>query len=485
MAIALVMVPFLLKHLGTDGYGLIGLMGVIVSFSSVADLGLRQALGRELSEKVASNDANGFRALSSTALALYLGIAVILIVVGWVLAPWFVTIFKVSDPLQNDAILLIRWYGSACLFLSFVTPVFTAGLQSFFRFDAINMVQTISGIVSGLLLFACISLLDFAPLFVWAFVTFSVLLLNLICLGALYKKWCYSGNLGYQYINWRELKPLAQLGGYMYILQLTLALSDRSDPLIVSSFFGTAGVAIYQTGARLSQVLKPVVLTLSTQVHPLTTRFHVLKQLDQQRKTLILGTRYTLLLGVFFSAGIMLFAEQFCQLWLYNSLGDDYKTVAHVMRLWAFVNIFDYAGAMHWPALLGMKKLSLALTILVPSAIFNILFSIFLVGFTDLGIPGVLVATIITGLVRRPVIIWYVSKLTGLSIKEYIRSAYVPSGILFIMLLAFYYVLQLFSMHNWAMFILCLALFGIYSALVLIWIERQLLFGMWYQWRQK
>ena len=484
MAIALVMVPFLLKNLGKDGYGLIGLIGVIVSFSTVADLGLRQALGRELSEKVANQDADGFRMLSSTALALYLGIATVFVAAGWILAPWFAATFKVAEGLRDSAIWLLRFYGSGSLLLSFITPVFTAGLQSFMRFDAINFVQTITGIGAGILLFVCISLFSISPLVIWAAVMFSILLIDLLIMWFFYRRWCFSGKLGFQYLDRRELKPLFQLGGYMYVLQLTNALAERSDPLIVSSFFGTVGVALYQSGAKLSQVLRPVVLTLSTQVHPLTTRFHVLDQQDKQRKTLVLGTRYTLLLGVIFSAGILLFAERFCWLWLSNVLGNDYMTVVNVMRLWALANIFDYAAAMHWPALLGMKKMRFALAVQVPSAIFNILVSIYLVGYTDWGIPGVLVATIITGFVRRPVVVWYVSKITGLSVKEYIRSAYVPPGILFVLLLAFDYVLRLLSVQNWMMLILCMVLFGAYGALILMGIERRLIIGMWHHWRR-
>ncbi len=485
VAIALVMVPFLLRTLGKDGYGLIGLMGVIVSFSSVADLGLRQALGRELSEKVAAEDVAGFRTLSSTALALYLGIAVVLIAAGWALAPWFVAVFKVTEALRPDAIRLIRWYGSSSLLLSFVTPVITAGLQSFLRFDAVNMVQTFSGIASGILLFICISASALSPLVVWAAVMLSILVVNLLVLWVFYRKWCFGGKLGFRYLNWRELAPLFRLGGYMYVLQMTNALAQQSDPLVVSYFFGTAGVALYQSGARLSQLLAPAVLTLSAQIHPLTTRYHVLNQQEKQQKALMLGTRYTLLMGVICSAGILVFAEPFCRLWLFAALGDDYAIVAAVMRLWAFANLFDYVGGMHWSVFLGMKKLPFVLAVQVPSSIFNILVSIYLVGFTDWGIPGVLAATILTGLARQPVCAWYVAKITGLPVWKYVFSAYLPPGILFFLLWAYGFVVGNLGVLNWFGLAGSAALFGAYAALALLVIERRLMVDMWNQWRSR
>jgi O-antigen/teichoic acid export membrane protein len=475
VAIGMVMVPFLLKHLGKDGYGMIGLIGVVVSFSAIADLGLRSALGRELSEKVANEDVQGFRALSSTALVLYLAIAFMLIIPLWVLAPWFVVVFKIPEGLRGYAIWMIRLYGSGSVLLSFITPVFRSGLQSFMRFDAMNMVQTLNSIGAGILLLISISLFHISPLIVWAAVMFSALLFDLLFLWLLYRRWCFSGRLGIRYLDWRQVRPLFHLGGYMYVLQLTNVLSERSDPLVISYFFGPSGVALYNSGAKISQMVSPIVMTLSTQILPISTRYHVLNQQDNQRKLIILGTRYTLLIGVIVSAGTLLFAERFCRLWLFDALGSDYMTVVSVMQLWALVDLTNNAGAMHWPTLLSMKKLHFAVAIMVPSAVINFLISIYLIGFTRWGIPGALVATILTNTVRRPIAIWYISKLTGLSIRKYIRSAYMPPGLLLVLLMPSYYVLRLFPEHNWGMLILLAGLFVLYSLMVLSIVEYKLI----------
>lgn len=102
--IALVIVPFLLHHLGVEGFGLIGLMMVIISFANVSELGLRGALGRELSEKNAKNDVVGFQSLSSTALVLHLVISILVSFLGWFLAPYFVEIFNVNQELKEMAL---------------------------------------------------------------------------------------------------------------------------------------------------------------------------------------------------------------------------------------------------------------------------------------------------------------------------------------------------------------------------------------------
>ncbi len=485
VAIALIMVPFLIEHLGKNGYGLIGLMGVIVSFSSLADLGLRQALGRELSEKVAKNDVQGFRILSSTALILYIGIALILIIPNLLLAPWFVVYFNVDSSLQSQAVLMIRIYGSISLLISFITPVFKAGLQSFLRFNTVNYITSTSGIITGTFLLIAIKTTDLPPLLVWVFVMLLMSLLTLIMLYLLYKKWCFSGKINAEYIDVKSLRPLFQLGGYMYVLQLTNALAERSDPLIISRFFGTAGVALYNSGSRLTSILRPMILTLSTQVHPLTTKYHVNNNQDKQIKTLVLGTRYTLLLGVFASTGVFLFSEPFTKLWLYNSLGADYSIVVRVMQLWSITNLLDYAGAMQWPLLLGMKKLKFALAVYVPSALLNLAISIYLVKYTNIGILGVLVGTLVVGIIRRPIVIVYVCRLIDLPIRKYLTTAYIPPFILMLPLVGFGYISSMSSIVNWSTLVLSMALYALYTFLLMLLIEHKLALNLFRKWRQK
>jgi O-antigen/teichoic acid export membrane protein len=483
LTIALVMVPFLIENLGKNGYGLIGLMGVILSFSSLADMGLRQALGRELSERVANNDPDGFRTLSSTAFILYMCIATVLIIPTLIAAPWFVRYFNVDYSLQPQAILMIRVYGSVSLFIAFITPVFKAGLQSFMRFDAVNYVTSISGIITGGILFLSIKFTELSPLLIWVLVMLLMSTLSLALLFLLYKKWCYSGVINFKYIDAKSLHPLFKLGWYMYVLQLTNALAERSDPLIISRFFGTVGVALYNSGSRLTSILRPMILTFSSQVHPLTTKYHVNNNKDKQKATLVLGTRYTLLLGVFVSTGVILFAEPFSKLWLYQSLGSDYSIVTQVMQLWAAVNLLDYAGSMHWPLLLGMKRMRFALAVQVPSAILNIAISIYFVRYTDYGIPGVLAGTIVLAVLKRPIVILYISRLIGLSVREYIAKAYIPPFAMMLALICYKYALNRQAIGKWSSLALSLSIFTLYASFLTILIERKLVLHLFRRWR--
>lgn len=423
MAISLAMVPFLLLHLGKDGYGLIGILGAIIGLTEVADLGLRAALGREMAEHVAKRDKQAFSEIASTGFATYLSLATCFSIILYLIAPWLVVTVKIPESLQPDALNLLRIYGVWSIILSFIMPPFSAGLASHHRYDVINGVQIAGGILSSLLLFSVISHVK-QPLYGWMFVVMGMSLVSSVATILFFLK-VFSGNpIHLRQVRINRLRSLLNLGGKMYALQLTNILAERSDPLIISYFHGPSGVAIYQTGQKLSQSLRPIVLTLVAQIEPITTRSHVFKRQDQQQKILIYGTKFTLLLGSLVAAGLISLAYPFCNLWLGNTLGKDSLIVAKVMTLWAIADLITYAAGSQFPILLGMKRLNFLICTQLPTAALNIALSIYLVGFTSLGLASVLYSTIIINLIRRPILMWYTANQCGLTFCQYFFQAY-------------------------------------------------------------
>jgi O-antigen/teichoic acid export membrane protein len=475
--IGLVMVPFLLGKLGKDGYGAVGILSAIISFAGIADLGLRQALNRELSETVAKKDIEGFRRLSSSAIVLYIGVAVMISGVGAIFAAPLCSLFKVNEHYFRLMVLLLRTYAPLSVLLSFVTPVFTAGICSFMRYDLENNVSITAQICISLMLLICLSVFDINPMIIWCAVMVVGGLFRMSMLGYLYRKVCYGGHIGIRYIQTGCLLPLFNLGGSMYVLQLTHMLAERMDPLIISRFISLEGVALYQAGSRLPQMVNLIVLAAVNQLTPLTTKYHVGDIREREQQVLILGTKYTLYLGAFFSAGIILFADSFCHLWLFDKLGDDVKMVALVMKMWAVANLFNYAGGAHWPILLGKRRLKFAVWLEVPTAVFNVVLSVYLVGFTSLGVVGVLVGTVISEVIRRPIAIWYVSRLLRLPFWRYIAQAYsFPVLYIFGMFLIGFWATSQFVTLNWSGLIVSIGAYCLPALVVLSLIEYKVVY---------
>ncbi len=423
VAIGLVMVPFLLGKFGREGYGLAALLGVIVGITAMIDLGVRGALARQLAEQVAKKDTRRFNELASTALVLYLVIGSVFAGVCVAFARPIAGVFKVSSELMPQAVFLVRWYASISVMLSFIGPVFAATITSNNRFDLANYMGIGVGVLRAAGIFAVVGLAD-AGLNGWAVVSvLSQLILLLLFSLAAHRVW---PSLDIRPANFRRdaLRPLFSLGGYLFVFKLTNLLSVHSDPIVITWFFGPAGVALYSPGGSMPKLSRPLVRSLSSQLHPLATEYHVTGKTGKLQAVLLRGTRYTLLMGIPICVILGIFAMPIMRLWLGNKLGPDYRIPAMVMMGWAVVDFFTYAAGSQWPVLLGMNRLKFLVWTQVPAGILNLLVSIILVGYTSLGVPGIMVATMIIAAIRRPIITVYTARVCGVPVRQYLKESY-------------------------------------------------------------
>ena len=440
--LAFFIVPFLLSELGREAYGLVGLLMVLMSLAQIADLGLSSALGREMSEMAEREEWDAYNQLASTALFVYLLIGSMFAIGCYFMAPHLVSFFKIPSWLCDQGIASVRLYGIGTIAIFFIRPVFYATLTSRCRFDLVNNIQTLTSIVSSVLIIAVLKSTEWG-LFGWIAVMLAGHATSLCIMIVMSKRTCSSLRLSFDLFSGERLRSLLGLGWKVYILQLTNLISERSDPLVVSRFFHPSGVAIYSAGSRLSAVVRPIILTLSNQLYPFATRLHIKDGFDKQRKMLVSGTKYTLLLGALSFAGLFVLAEPFCKLWLEKGLGQDYRVAAQVVRLWAVVDFMVCTASLQWPILLGMRKMKVIVWVQVVCAILNVALSIYFTGYTSVGLVGVLWGTVLTAFIRRPVLIWYGARVCGIPLWHFIRTALLRPFLVTILLIVASYILLL------------------------------------------
>ena len=80
--IGLVLTPFILKFLGKSEYGIYMLVGSIVGYLALFDFGLNNATIRFISKYRYQNDKKSETSYIATNILLYLGIALLIVIVG-------------------------------------------------------------------------------------------------------------------------------------------------------------------------------------------------------------------------------------------------------------------------------------------------------------------------------------------------------------------------------------------------------------------
>lgn len=422
-AVGILLVPFLIIQLGREQYGLAMLMGVIVAFATVADLGLRSALGRYLSEALAKREMERYSRFASTALAFWTAAALMASLIVFLLAGPIVGFLDIDPLLVPVATTLIRTFGIFSLVLAFINPVFSAILLSHNRFDLISRTEALSVLLRGGGLYVALGLMG-GGIFSWAFVMLSVSTAILIYQGWFAYRLTPNLQIHPRLASRKSFKELFSFGWQVFFLQLSDLFSTKADPIILTKFLGPGALALYQPGLTLAGKFQPLVMVLANQLLPVTTRYHATENQKSQEQVLFLGTRVTfaLAIGAFVLLGGL--SQSISRVWLEGALGQDYRIAGYILLVWATVQLIKGSAGSVWPILMAKNRIRFWVYLQVPLTVVNVAASVYLVGFTNLGVVGVILPTICITLLIRIITFFYICRVFEMSATRYLREAY-------------------------------------------------------------
>src|SRR5919199_5088105 len=133
----LVTTPFILQHLGPTMYGLWAVVGSVVAYGNLLDLGITTAVVKYVAEYRARREAEQLEHLLATAVWVYGAIGLAIVGFGALLAPIFPFIFQVPVEDRATASRLV-FISGAVVGLSLVCSIPPAVLRGLQRFDLLN-----------------------------------------------------------------------------------------------------------------------------------------------------------------------------------------------------------------------------------------------------------------------------------------------------------------------------------------------------------
>lgn len=149
------LVPFLLKYLGAEAYGLVGIYITLLAALNMLDMGLSPALSRELARlSVLPNSAHLMRSTVTTLESIYFVIALLIMGVFYFCAPIIAKYWLNNNALPLETIsACLRLMGFQCA-LQFLTNYYTnglIGLQRMARANGVLVLNHTMRAVGGLL----------------------------------------------------------------------------------------------------------------------------------------------------------------------------------------------------------------------------------------------------------------------------------------------------------------------------------------------
>lgn len=409
---SLLTIPLMLRHFGTDVYGLYIICISLIGFMNFIDLGVGQAIVKYVAEYEVTGERDKVKPVLDIGLLSYIVLGLLTVGLLYGFAP-ALSAFIYDNNLQNremaQAALRIT---SLALLLSYVNQFFLNVCRAYHRFDIPALIHN-SANIGGIVLASILLVMGYSLREVlWGYVL--VQSIALIC-GFWFSRQVLPEGLRFGLsFDAGIFAAMISFSVYTFIGNSVIALTSRADKLLIGGVIGTEAVTYYQIPFTIAQMLNGIVNTL---VHIMFPRFSELASLGSGQELLRLyknATHVVFFISAFIAVMLVTTGESFLSLWISPEFAAKTVITLQLIAVFSFFN--SNLVVAYWAAQgAGEAKLT-ALVIVLSAVAYG--FGIFYLG-ERYSYNGVAVALYL-GLLPFPLLFMWVSRHIGHRIHQYL-----------------------------------------------------------------
>ena len=369
LAVGVVVVPAIVKGLGTERFGFLSIVWMMIGYFSIFDFGLGRALTKLAADRLGERRESEVAALTATSLILVLGTSVVIGVGLALSAGWIAHRAMGAAPeLIPEATTAIVWLAASLPFVLLAT-VLAGLLEAYQRFMTLSAVRLPMGILT---LAAPLAILPWThDLAVLTAVVGALRLANAVALGWLALRVVPA--LRHELLHFRRqwVRPLLTFGGWLTVSNLISPLMLYFDRFVIAAVMGSAAIAYYTVPYDVLNRLLYIPQAIQGVLFP---NFAMLRVQNSPRVVAVFsrGSLATLLLMVPALFLVMLCAHPGLNLWMGATFAQHSTLVAKTLMVGVLVNamartpfVFVQAvGYARWTAVLHVLELPIYATAL-------------------------------------------------------------------------------------------------------------------------
>ncbi len=316
----LVAAPYLIRHLGSEIYGVLLLVNSVIQMSSLSSFGLGDATVKYVAEYESQKRRHDLVMLLQTTLLLYLVLGGLTVVVLNLLAPMLAErVFNVSPEFRHDAMMGIR-IGSVSLLLSLIYSVGQSLCRGLRRHDVESSTAVVGSLVGPAA--SCLLVSQGHGLNAVIAANCGVMCLNNLLLGWRSSRLIGTASWLLPKFRWENVRRLASYGFFGWFQMIEYVLTNQADRLIVSNALGPAAVPPYYICLQLTQMASGVVGQAFAYLFPLATELYVKQQWLGLRRLFLSSMQLTSIASLAVGALIFVYGQTILFVWMGNSLGN-------------------------------------------------------------------------------------------------------------------------------------------------------------------
>jgi O-antigen/teichoic acid export membrane protein len=398
VAVFMFLTPYAAKQLGTEQFGLWSLMWSMVGLLALVDMGVSSAVVKFISDARGRQSEDRIQQLYSTFFWVQAGLAGLVMLLGFAIAPFLGRIFEIPNT-------LLRMAAVVFIFLSFRVATgmpfgLFAGLLTSHRKQAFVSLSKAGGvIVYGLFAFLVLRFKPTAASLAVCNVAVHILS-NLVIVVVAVRQ--VSGFTIRPSLFSRSLvREISSFSGAAFLVQISSLLYTRVDLFVIQRVMSLANVARYSVAMQTIERGSSFCHQMTRALTPLIAEMKGAK--DDQAVRLILrkGTKLNAALATPLLGGLIWLAPDLIRSWMgveFSSSILPMQMLAGVAWMTAFTGISFTAFTMT-----GHEKTAARLTI--AGQLLNLVLTLLLV--RPYGLNGVAFASLVSGVVTAAVAVLF------------------------------------------------------------------------------
>lgn len=294
LGLGLVLFRMIFQSLSDEQFGFWALMWSVFGYGILLDFGFGFTAQKRVAELSVHKQWEELSKVLSTIFFVYLGIAVVLMLIGTLGAPLIIKIFKVTEANRQYfmEIIAIFFIGMGFAFPMGIFPEMLRGQQ---RISLANYTLLSGYIASFVLVIFCLKYgWGLKALFV---ITLTCSILSELACGIFAFGKMPQVKIKPEFFSRDMIRSTMRFSVYAYIATLSTIILTRTDQLILSATLAVSAVAIYQAGAKVGEMFTSFALQIPESLSPAAAHLHAKGDKEFLRTLLINGTRFSVMIA--------------------------------------------------------------------------------------------------------------------------------------------------------------------------------------------
>jgi O-antigen/teichoic acid export membrane protein len=265
-AITILLTPYLLKHLGSERYGIYSLAFSVLHYLVLLEFGMRGAVARFAAKYIQADDPQSLSGVVSVAMMFSVLLGSLSILLSYGIGYVALDFFNVSSNYRTQTLVLFVAMGVNLAFslLSYSLSGVLIGSQ---RYDLENVKIILTGLINASLVVLFFSL-GWVSLSSWAAAMVLASLVGQIYLFITARFLQPKLRIGFSKIRLEILKEMLGFGGWNVFLQVATLVTSSVNPIIIGRILGSAVVPFYSIPYMLVTRLQSGISGLTSTLMP-------------------------------------------------------------------------------------------------------------------------------------------------------------------------------------------------------------------------